>query len=99
MKVEVQLVNEKGRLIRPKERHAMPRYQGMLRINESRHQSLGRICVTAALLSRTDAAELPLLPPLMDAVVLFSLGARMRIRGFEVMDEIQYGQTWDVKVS
>ena len=99
MKVEVQLVNEKGRCIRPKERHAMPRYQGVLRINESRHQSLGRICVTAALLSPTDASELPLLPPLLDAVVLFSWGARMRIRGYEVLQDIQYAQTWDVKVS
>lgn len=99
MKAEVQLVNEKGRAIAAKSRAAMPKYRGVLHINESRSQALGRICVTAQLLSPTDAALSLLLPELTDAAVLFLREGQMRVRGFEVMDGTQYGQTWDVKLA
>jgi hypothetical protein len=99
MKVAVQLVNERGRNIPAKERGAMRTYRGVLRIHEVRHQGLGRICVTAHLVCATDTTELDLLPALHDAAVLFLRDGRMRVRGFEVMDGAQYGQTWDVRVS
>ena len=99
MKVEVQLVNERGRGILAKDRHAMQKYRGVLQIHETRNQGLGRICVTAHLVSATDATEAHLLPPLHDAAVLFVRNDKLRVRGFELMDGTQYWQTWDVKVS
>lgn len=99
MKVEVQMVNEKGRGLSAKERTSMPKYRGVLRIHEDRSQELGRIMPTARLLSATDGAELPLVPALHDAAVLFLADGRMRVRGFEFIEGVQFGQTWDVKVS
>ncbi len=99
MKVEVQMVNEKGRGIPAKERTTMPKYRGVLRIHEDRSQALGRITPTARLLSATDGVELPLVPALHDAAVLFLKDGRMRVRGFEFVEGVQFGQTWDVTVS
>lgn len=99
MKVEVQLINEKGRSVSAPERSSLPTYRGVLRIQEGRNQSLGRVVVTAELLSRTDGSQPPLVPTLHDAGVLYVCDNQMRIRGFEVVDGAQYGQTWDVKVS
>lgn len=99
MKVEVQLVNEKGRGIPVRERSRMPKYRGLLRIQEARCHELGRVTPTAHLLSPTDEVELPLLPALHDAAVLFLKNGQMRVRGFEFIEGVQFGQTWDVKVS
>lgn len=99
MKVEVQLVNEKGRGIPATDRARMPKYRGVMRIHEARNQALGRIVVTAELLSSTDGADSALIPALHDAGVLFLANSQMRIRGFELVEGTQYGQTWDVKVS
>jgi hypothetical protein len=99
MKVEVKLVNERGRSIPAKERRAMSTYRGVLRMNESRNHGLGRICVTAQLLSVTESNEMPVLPELLDATVLFLRDGQMRVRGFELREGVQYGQTWDVRVN
>ena len=99
MKVEVQLVNEKGRGLLARERTGMPVYRGILRIQEARSHELGRITPTAQLVSGTDSCELPVVPALSDAAVLFLRNGQMRIRGFEVVGGVQYGQTWDVKVA
>ena len=99
MKVEVQLVNEKGRGIPTKERASMQAYRGELLMQESRCHELGRIVVTAELRSITDGDEAVLLPTLFDAGVLFMSKERMRVRGTEFVDGIQYGQTWDVRVA
>lgn len=99
MQVEVQLVNEKGRGLPARERTGMPTYRGKLRIHEMRNHELGRITPTAQLISVTGGCELPLVPALNDAAVLSLQHGQMRIRGFEFVDGVQYGQTWDVKVS
>jgi hypothetical protein len=99
VKVEVQLVNEKGRGIPAKDRTRMPKYRGVMRIQEARNHALGRNVVIAELLSSTDGADAPLIPALLDAGVLFLSNSQMRIRGFELIEGTQYGQTWDVKVS
>ncbi len=96
MKVEVQLLSEKGRLVPAAMRRSMRRYSGSLAINEVRDTHLGR-SVTVANLLGTDADKM--LPSLHDAVVLCVENGRMRIRGFEVRDDVQVGQTWDVKVT
>lgn len=96
MKVEVQLLSDKGRLVPAAMRRSMRRYSGSLAINEVRDTHLGR-SVTVANLLGTDADKM--LPQLHDAVVLCVENGRMRIRGFEVRDDVQVGQTWDVKVT
>ena len=98
MKVEVQLVNEKGRGLPARERTRMPKYRGRLCIRETRCHELGRITPTAQLLDPTDGTEQVSLPALHDATVLFLNDGQMRIRGFEFIEGVQFGQTWDVKV-
>jgi hypothetical protein len=98
MKVEVQLVNEKGRGVPTKERASMQAYRGVLQIQEARCHELGRIVVTAELRSGTDGDETALVPTLFEAGVLFLAKGRMRVRGTEFVGGIQYGQTWDVRV-
>jgi hypothetical protein len=99
MKVEVQLINEKGRGIPTKDRSFMPKYRGRLRIREARSQAFGRIVNMSDLLSLTCGTEDALLPSLHDASVIFLNKGTMRIRGFEVINGVQYGQTWDLVVS
>lgn len=99
MRVEVQLVNEKGRSTPARERTSLPTYRGALCIQEARSHELGRVTPTAQLLCGTDEAESLLVPALSDAAVLFLRNGQMRIRGFESVDGVQYAQTWDVKVS
>ena len=98
MQVEVQLVNEKGRGLPARERTGMPVYRGRLCIQEARSHELGRVTPTAQLISLSEGCELPVVPALNDAAVLFLKQGQMRIRGFEFVDGVQYGQTWDVKV-
>jgi len=99
MKVEVQPIYEKGKSARAKERVALPKYRGTLRVREERVHELGRMVTVAAVLSDTDGAESPVLPALHDACLLYVNGSQLRIRGFELVGDAQYGQTWDVKVS
>ena len=98
MKVEVQLVNEKGCPIPTRERQSMPKYCGTMHVRESRVHALGRILPIAELYSETDKAKQQLVPMLHDADVLFLLKNQMRIRGFEIVEGVQYGQVWDVRV-
>jgi hypothetical protein len=98
VKVEIQLVNEKGRAIQTKDRARMPMYRGGMRIQETRCHELGRIVATAELCSVTDGDETLLVPSLFEARVLFLSKGQMRVRGTEFVGGIQYGQTWDVRV-
>lgn len=97
MKYQIQLVNERGRGLSSLDRKSMPSYHGILGIHEARSHALGRTVPTAYLLSSTDGNESPLLPVLQDAVVLYLRDGTMRIRGFEFIEGVQYGQTWDVR--
>jgi hypothetical protein len=98
MKVQVQLINERGRPLPSKARAKMPTYRGILRVNEERVQELGRAVVIAELVSETEASANPLLPTLHDASMLYVKGSQIRVRGFEFVEGAQYGQTWDIKV-
>ena len=77
----------------------MKKYHGHLRIQEARSQAFGRIVLMTDLLSATGDADDAMLPTLHDACVIYLNKGTMRIRGFEVVNGIQYGQTWDLKVS
>jgi hypothetical protein len=99
VKVEVQLINERGRAMSTRARTALPKYEGVLSVKEERIHELGRAVVLAKLVSATDGTQTPILPALHDAAVLYVQGSQLRVRGFELVDGVQYGQTWDVKVS
>ncbi len=98
MKAAVQLINQRGSAVPVRQRAAMPVYRGVLHIREARVPALGRIVATAELYSSTEPVPQPLIPMLLDADVLFLKDSQMRIRGFEYVDGIQYGQTWDIRV-
>ncbi|GAO25437.1 hypothetical protein [Alicycliphilus denitrificans] len=96
MKVEVQLLNDKGRTVPVAQLRVQKRFSGVLSIGEVRSTEFGRTLIAAHLRS-ADGEEL--LPLLHDAVVLRYECGRMRIRGVEVLNGAQHGQTWDVKVA
>lgn len=98
MQVEVQLLSEKGRAVPRTMHRSLRRYTGAFTLREARSSDLGRTSLVVNLHSSNDAANEPVLPPLHDATVIHAEGGRMRVRGFELLDGIQLGQTWDVKV-
>lgn len=98
MKVQVQLINERGRPLATRARANTQKYQGQLRINEERSQELGRAVVTAQLLSGNDGTLSPVLPTLYDVAMLYVRDDQIRVRGFEMVEGVQFGQTWDIKV-
>lgn len=98
MRVEVKLLSEKGRAV-PRALHRTRRsYTGAFTLQETRSSELGRSCIVANLHSNTEGVPEPVLPPLHDAAVIHAEGGRLRVRGFEMLDGLQLGQTWDVKV-
>lgn len=96
MKVEVQLLNDKGRAVPVAQLRAQKRFTGILAIGEVRSTEFGRTLIAANLFSTEKEAVLPMLH---DAVVLRYESGRARIRGVEVLNGAQHGQTWDVKVA
>lgn len=98
MKVEVKLLSEKGRAVPRAFQQTRRRYTGSFTLQERRCTQLGRSSIVANLHSTLDGASEPVLPPLHDAAVIHAEGGRMRVRGFEMLDGMQLGQTWDVKV-
>lgn len=99
MKAEVQLLNENGRPVSAKQRKLLPTYRGQLRVHEARSGELGRITQMAFLVSDIDTTEAHVVPALHDAAVLFVKDGVIRVRGFEMVNGAQFGQTWDVKVA
>lgn len=98
MKVDLQLIRERGRDLSHQERQLMPRYRGELRISEARSARLGRIALVAELISTTDGTKGGQLPVLRDATLLFLKDRQMRIAGIEAIEAVQYAQTWDVRL-
>lgn len=98
MKVEVQLLSAKGRAVPRSMHRSLRRYTGVFTLREARSTELGRASLVASLHSGTDAPSEPLLPLLHDAMVLHVEGGRLRVRGFEFLEGVQLGQTWDVRV-
>ena len=98
MKVEVKLLSDKGRAVPKGMLSARRRYTGAFSLQEARSKELGRSCFMANLLSTSESAQEPVLPPLHDATLIHAEDGRMRVRGFEFLDGTQLGQTWEVKV-
>ncbi|MBV5346682.1 hypothetical protein JZU46_00395 [bacterium] len=96
MKVEVQLMHEKGRVVPCAQRRAQRKFSGSLAMREINTAEFGRTLMVASLM--TTDQELTL-PQLYDAAIICVENGRMRLRGFEVHEGVQHGQTWDVKVT
>jgi hypothetical protein len=97
MRVQVQPINMKGQPLFAEERKRREVFVGMLKIAQSRDASLKRVLTLAQILDLTDGGETPVLE-LYDAAVLSYEEGIMRLRGFELHDGVQYGQTWELKV-
>jgi hypothetical protein len=70
---------------------------GELRIEEARDEHLNRFMRCARLLDHT--REYPdVLPPLIDAAVLWIKGHTMSVTGFERIEQTDYAQTWLIEV-
>lgn len=98
MDVIVRPINVNGSPLKTKDRKAGKSYSGVLRVREDRLNLLGRAFVQAELISKVDGQESLMLPPLVDAHLLWLNESGMRITGMEVVANIQYYQTWDIKV-
>lgn len=97
MRVKVQPMNVKGKPRFSKERERRESFVGELKIFENRLHSLGRAVVTARVIEVLDGSETPLLE-LYDIAVLWAEAKRLRVRGFEIQESVQYAQTWDIEV-
>jgi len=101
MRVHVQPLRSKGRLLNPKELVTVPTHVGFLRIREHRERELSRAMLQARLLDPSRSNEADLLPALEDAKVLSFEKNRMRVTGIERLngtdDFLETAQTWDVK--
>ena len=98
MRVEVKLLSDKGRAVPGAQLRSQRRFNGAFALRETRSSALGRTLLVATLQSVSDGETEPLLPPLHDAAVIHAEGGRLRVRGFELLDGQQLGQTWDVRV-
>ena len=98
MRVKVRPINLKGRPQFSKERQRRELYVGELKVQENRLHQLGRVVTTASIVNVTDNATVTMLE-LFDVVLLWAEDNRMRLRGFETIDDVQYAQTWDVEVA
>lgn len=98
MRATVRPINVKGRPLRTGERKASKEFVGTLRFREERSNQLGRAFVQAELVSPIDGQQGQVLPPLVDARVLYLHGRKLRVTGMEVVEDLQFYQTWDVEV-
>lgn len=98
MNVIVRPINVNGKPLKTADRKAGRSYAGRLRVRQDRLNILGRAFVQAELVSKVDGQETPMLPPLVDAHLLWLDDAGMRVTGMEVIDSVQYYQTWEIEV-
>jgi plasmid maintenance system antidote protein VapI len=97
MQVIVNKINSNGKPLFAKEAARQQEYAGNLKVQENRINKLGRVCITAALISAIDS-NASILLELHDAVLLWADDRKMRMRGFERdQDGTEYGQTWEIR--
>ena len=98
MNVEVKLINERGNALPSKMRKERECYRGTLRIRQDRVDAYGRFVTKAQLLRRGDITLTAMLPDLLDAEIIWVEDGAMRIRGTEMLEGIEFHQTWEAKV-
>jgi hypothetical protein len=96
MHVKVRKINSMGKPLFSGDPTRQTVFPGRLKVMENRIHALGRVVVTASIIDTIDANAATLIE-LYDAVLLWADEKRMRMRGFEDIDGIQYGQTWEIE--
>lgn len=97
MRVQVRPINVHGVALSTKERVEGAAVHGDLRISDVREDAFGRVLLTAQILDLLNTPEVVQLV-LHDVVLLSIVGKKMRLRGFELKDAVQYAQAWDVEL-
>lgn len=97
MRVKVRPINVAGRPLFARERERRDVFAGELEVMENRVHPLGRVVTTARVVDIVDNAESTVLE-LYDVTLLWIDRTQMRLRGFEDIEGVQYGQTWDVEI-
>jgi hypothetical protein len=98
MRVQVRRLNSNGKPLFKDEPARQSVYSGNLKVVENRIHKQGRVVITASVIDAIDA-NAAILIELYDAVLLWADGKKMRMRGFEDIDNVQYGQTWEIEVA
>jgi hypothetical protein len=96
MHVKVRKINSNGRPLFSGDATRQQVFPGKLKVMENRIHALGRVTITAAIIDTIDTSEATT-AELYDAVMLWADGKKMRMRGFEELDGIQYAQTWEIE--
>ena len=98
MKVKVRLLRYCGNHITPSETAECPAYAGILTVDETRDLPTGRSLTHAKLVGILAGTETNVLPDLLDARLLWAKGSKLRVSGFERINNIEFSQTWSVEV-
>ena len=99
MRVKVRPLRKEGRLVWTSSVEAKaPGFAGMLTIDEKRDPSLGRTMPRAKLTGIAAGSDTDLLPELLDVQLLWAREQKMRLTGFEHIDNVAYAQTWAIEV-
>jgi hypothetical protein len=96
MRVQVRPINVHGVALSTKERAEGAAVHGELRVSDVREDAFGRVLLTAQVIDLLNTPEVVQLV-LHDVVLLSVAGKKMRLRGFEMMGNVQYAQAWDVE--
>lgn len=97
LQVRVRPLAYQGRPLFKEELEKRDVYEGALKVVENRIHRLGRVVTTATLTGRHNEADVIFLA-LHDVVLLWMDRRKMRIRGFEDVDGVEYAQTWDIEI-
>lgn len=98
MRVRVRLLRRHGRLLHKTEQSELPGYIGDLSVAEVRDVELGRPLVRARLRDIQSGTKVDVLPELSDACLLWAESDKLRLTGFERVDDADYAQTWSVEL-
>jgi hypothetical protein len=99
MRVKVRPLRKEGRLVWASATEAKaPGFAGMLTIDEKRDPALGRTMARAKLTGIAAGSDTDLLPELLDVQLLWAREQKMRLAGFEHIDNVAYAQTWAIEV-
>lgn len=97
MRAKVRPLNVRGKPLFAKDAARQELYAGTLKVMENRLHRLGRTVTTATLCPHTADIPHPMLE-LYDVTLLWLEDQRLRLRGFEDLDGVQFAQTWDIEV-
>lgn len=98
MRVQVRPLRQHGRNLNRQELEGIPAHVGLLKVLEGRDPEFGRSVTLARLLDPVNGIETDILPELTDARLLWVNDKKMRIGGFERIQDVDYAQTWALEL-